>query len=138
MTTDARNVVNISIAPWAKFTILVARQMSTSARATAAYMAPVEMPLRVRLMNCDIESEAEVRVPQIGVVSESLGILGGDDAAEIEHDAGVGDRERAARVLLDEQHCEPALVAEFAHERHDLRSDPRREAQGGLVEQECP
>ena len=45
------NVVIIAMPPCAKFTIRVARQMSTSARATAAYTAPVEMPLRVRSMN---------------------------------------------------------------------------------------
>ena len=51
MTALAMNVVTISIAPWAKLTIRVARQMSTRARATAAYTAPVEMPLSVRSMN---------------------------------------------------------------------------------------
>ena len=36
ITAEAMNVVIISIAPWAKLTILVARQISTSASATAA------------------------------------------------------------------------------------------------------
>ena len=49
MTVYARNVVNISMPPWAKLTILVARQISTSASATAAYTVPAERPARVRL-----------------------------------------------------------------------------------------
>ena len=36
ITAEAMKVVIISIAPWAKFTIRVARQISTSASATAA------------------------------------------------------------------------------------------------------
>jgi hypothetical protein len=36
ITPEAMNVVNISMAPWAKFTTRVERQMSTSASATAA------------------------------------------------------------------------------------------------------
>ena len=40
--------------------------------------------------------------------------------AEVEHDAPVGDGERAARVLLDQQHGEVAGVAEPADQRHDL------------------
>ncbi len=51
ITADAMNVVIISIAPWAKLTIRVALQISTSASATAAYTAPFEIPLSVRSMN---------------------------------------------------------------------------------------
>ena len=36
ITDQAMNVVNIAIAPWAKLTMRVARQMSTSASASAA------------------------------------------------------------------------------------------------------
>ena len=36
ITPEAMNVVNISIAPWAKFTTRVERQINTSASATAA------------------------------------------------------------------------------------------------------
>ena len=36
MIAEAMNVVNISIEPWAKLTIRVERQISTSASATAA------------------------------------------------------------------------------------------------------
>ena len=50
MTAQAMKVVNMSIPPWAKLTIRVARQMSTSASATAAYTAPLEMPMSVKLM----------------------------------------------------------------------------------------
>src|SRR5947209_5767434 len=51
ITAEAMKVVTISIAPCAKLTIRVARQISTSASATAAYTAPSEMPLSVRSMN---------------------------------------------------------------------------------------
>ena len=36
ITAEAMNVVNISIAPWAKLTTRVERQIRTSASATAA------------------------------------------------------------------------------------------------------
>ena len=41
--------MNISMPPWAKFTIRVARQISTSASATAANTMPSVIPARVRL-----------------------------------------------------------------------------------------
>ena len=42
------NVVSISIPAWAKLRIRVARQISTSESATAAKIAPLEMPFSVR------------------------------------------------------------------------------------------
>src|SRR5579859_75918 len=135
MIAEAMNVVIISIAPWAKLTIRVARQISTSASATAAYTAPLEMPLSVRSMNLVI-SEPQVRVTQPLVGGEAGGVLICDHSAKVQHDAAVGDREGAARVLLDEQDGEAEAVGEPAHHRHDLTYEPGREPQRRLVQQQ--
>src|SRR5579875_2822467 len=103
------NVVIISIAPWAKLTTRVARQISTRASATAAYTAPVEIPFSVKSRNLVIEipggpgacsSEAQVGVTQVLVGGQRGGIPIGHHAAQVEHQAAVGDRQRAAGVLL--------------------------------------
>ena len=46
---EAMNVVIMAMAPWAKLTIRVARKMRTSARANAAKIIPLAIPLRVML-----------------------------------------------------------------------------------------
>ena len=69
---------------------------------------------------------------------ERLGVGGGDDAAEVEHHAPVRDRERAARVLLDQHDGDAVLPAEPDHHVHDLRHDPGREPERRLVEQQHP
>jgi hypothetical protein len=69
---------------------------------------------------------------------ERLGVGGGDDAAEVEHHAPVRDRERAARVLLDQHDRDAVLTAEPHHHVHDLRHDPGREPERRLVEQQHP
>jgi hypothetical protein len=48
----------------------------------------------------------------------------------------VGDRQRAAGVLLHQQYAEAERVGELAHERHDLRDQQRREAERGLVQEQ--
>src|SRR5689334_2888148 len=106
-------------APWAKLTTRVLRWMSTIARANAAYTAPWESPSRVRKMN-RCTSEPQVCVTEILVVAERVGRGLGDHPAERHHDAAVGDRERAAHVLLDQQHGQPALVAQPGQQGHDL------------------
>src|SRR5689334_2150651 len=115
-------------APWAKFTTRVLRWMSTIARANAAYTAPWDSPSRVRKMN-RCTSEPQVCVAEILVVAQRTGRRVGDDPAERHDDAAVGDRQRAADVLLDQQHGEPALVAQAGDERHDLGDDARRQAE---------
>ena len=47
----ARNVVNMAISPWAKFTIPVVRKISTSASASAPYREPMAMPSTTVSMN---------------------------------------------------------------------------------------
>jgi len=68
-------------------------------------------------------------VPEVLVGHEGAGRVGDDDAAEVEHHADVGDRERAASVLLDEQDREPLGVDQLPDQAEDLRDDPRRQAQ---------
>ena len=66
------NAVAAAIAPCAKLTIRVERQISTRARAKAAKTAPWINPLRVTLTNCCtrrclpgwVGSEAEIGVPE--------------------------------------------------------------------------
>src|SRR4051812_9040843 len=109
----------------------VDRQIRTSARAKAAKTAPCTTPATVRVMNCCTRSclpswsEAEVGVPEVLVAHEGAGRVCDDDAAEVEDDADVGDREGAAGVLLDEQHGQALGVDQLADQAEDLRHDPR-------------
>ena len=48
----------------------------------------------------------------------------------------IGDRERAARVLLDEQHGEALVVDETLEQLEDLRHDPRGQPERRLVQEE--
>src|SRR3954471_10293754 len=118
MTLRAMNEVAAAIAPWAKFTIRVERQISTSARANAAKIAPWINPLRVTFTNwCTRRrpswlrgaggcSEAEIGVPQGLVGHQRAGRVGDDDPPQVEDDADVGDGQGAAGVLLHQQHRE--------------------------------
>ncbi len=56
-------------------------------------------------------SKTQVVVAQAGVGGKRRRVGDGDDPAEVEHNALVGDGEGAARVLLDEQDRDPPLVA---------------------------
>ena len=47
---------------------------------------------------------------QLIVRGEDAGLLGRHHPADVEHDPPVGDRKSAGRVLLDEQHREPAFA----------------------------
>src|SRR3954465_540294 len=120
MRASAMKAVAIAIEPCAKLTIRVDRQIRTSARAKAAKTMPCARPERVVSTNCctggaflvlrkgvgatDLGSEAQVGVPEVLVGHERRGVVGGDDAAQVEDDPDVGDRQRAAGVLLDQQH----------------------------------
>src|SRR3954452_7203253 len=150
MTLRAMNEVAAAIAPCAKLTIRVERQISTRARAKAAKTAPWINPLRVTFTNWCTRgtpswlpgrgdgSEAEIGVPQGLVGHQRAGRVGDDDPAQVEDDADVGDGQGAAGVLLDQQHRETLRVDELAEQPEDLGHDPRREAEGGLVEQQDP
>ena len=139
ITAEAMNVVIISIAPWAKLTIRVARQISTSASATAAYTAPVEMPLSVRSMNLVTALRTRGR-RGAGARRRRAAcrLLLGDHLAEVQDHAAVGDRQGAAGVLLDQQHRQAERVGKLADERHDLGDEQRRQSQRRLVEQQRP
>ena len=50
----------------------------------------------------------------------------------------VGDGQRFPCVLLDQDDGEPVLPAEPGHQVHDLRHDPRRQAERRLIEQQRP
>src|SRR3954449_13187536 len=139
MSASAMNAVAAAMAPCAKLTIRVDRQISTRARAKAAKTDPWINPLRVTFTNCCTKrclpgraggSEAEIGVPQALVGHEGRGLVGDDDAAEVQHDADVGDRERAAGVLLHQQYGQALGVDERAEQPEDLRHDPRRQAEG--------
>src|SRR3954447_2628768 len=95
------NVVNISMPPCAKFTMRVDRQIMTSDRATAAKIMPWLTPPSARLKKRNI-SEPQIGVSQLLVRGEVRGRSGRDDATEVEHHRLVGDRQRASRILLDE------------------------------------
>ena len=58
-----------------------------------------------------------------------------EQPAEFHHDAGVGDLQRAMRVLLDHQHGQ-AAVAQLGDGLEDLVLVAGRQAERGLVEQE--
>src|SRR3954468_4239641 len=115
MRASATKVVAIAIEPCAKLTIRVDRQIRTSARAKAAKTMPCARPERVVSTNCctggaflvlrrgrggpggggatDRGSEAQVGVPEVLVGHEGRGVVGGDDAAQVEDDPDVGDRQ---------------------------------------------
>src|SRR5687768_14109038 len=134
------NDVAAAMEPCAKLTMRVERQISTRARAKAAKTDPWINPLRVTFTNCCTRelpswlcgdgadgaaagSEAEVGVPEVFVGHQRARLVGDDDAAEVEDDADVGDRQRAARVLLDEQHRQALGVDELTEQPEDLRHD---------------
>ena len=53
--------------------------------------------------------------------SSSLGPSSGD-AADLEHVGVRGDVEREVRVLLDDEHREPLLLVQLAHDRGRSRA----------------
>src|SRR6185437_12988020 len=104
--------------------------MSTIARANAAYTAPWDSPSRVRNMN-RCTSEPQVCVAEVLVVARRVGGGLGGDPAERHDDSTVGDRQRAADVLLDQQDGQPTLVAQPGEQRHDLGDDLRGQPERG-------
>src|SRR3569833_2476195 len=105
-TLHARNVVNISMPPVAKFTMRVARQISTRASATAANTMPSVMPARVRL------TKRSISAPQVGVAEPVVagaqpGVFVDGDRAEVQDDGTDGDGQGATRVLLELQDGQP-------------------------------
>src|SRR5712692_1334625 len=48
----------------------------------------------------------------------------------------IRDRKRASRILLDEQHADPALGAEPADRLHDERHELRRQAKRRFIQEE--
>src|SRR5207244_4187264 len=123
MRASAMKEVAAAIAPCVKFTTRVERQISTRASANAAKIMPWTNPARVTLMNWCTGclsvvagwtggldgagpggSEAQIGVPQRFVGEQVLSLVGDDHPAEVQHDADVGHGQRAAGVLLHQQH----------------------------------
>jgi hypothetical protein len=73
--------------------------------------------------------------PDIG--GQRDGVRRDDDLAEVEHDSLVGDAQRAACVLLDQQHREAGL-AQPGGQLHDLGDDLRRQPERRLIQQQHP
>src|SRR3954454_12248791 len=138
MISRAMNVVTIAIGACAKFTTRVARQISTSASANAAYTIPRVMPPSKVLTNCCtvIPSEPQVGVAELFVSGQDVGGLVDDDPAEVEHDGSMGDREGAAGVLLDQHDGQAVVGDQTAQQVEDLGHHPRRQPERGLVEQQ--
>ncbi len=78
---------------------------------------------------------AQVRGAHLRVAQQLLARAGHGDDARLHDVAAVGDRQRAAGVLLDQQHRH-ALGVDVAHDLEDLVHHDGREAHGGLVEQQ--
>ena len=124
VTLKATYAVATAIAPWAKLTIRAARQISTSDSAKAANTAPFASPSKVRKMN----RSKPCRLPEPRGCVRSRGRRGAGprrrassaasavdhDPTERHHDAGVGDGQGAAHVLLDQQHGQAGVVAQVA------------------------
>src|SRR5581483_2143285 len=69
---------------------------------------------------------AEVRLADVLVLAERLGIVREGDRAGLEDVAAVGDLERHQRVLLDEQD-RGALLVDLDHDLEDLLDEDRRQ-----------
>src|ERR1700694_4035868 len=58
------------------------------------------------------------------------------DAAHLEHVGALGRAQRQVGVLLDDQDGRAVVAIDRRHDLEDLADDDRRQAQGGLVEEE--
>ena len=58
------------------------------------------------------------------------------DAPGFQQVGVVGQVQRQAGVLLDQQHADAVFLVDAAHDAEDLGHDQRRQAEGGLVQQQ--
>ena len=58
--------------------------------------------------------------------------------SDLEHVGAGRDLERDPRVLLDDEHGQPVVLVELAHDREQLADDGRRQPERRLVEHEQP
>ena len=92
----------------------------------------------------EVDEAVHLRTPgRRGGAASSAASASGSSAATTRPSAStiaaVGDRQRAARVLLDEQRRSGRCRSRRSRSRpHDLRGDARREPERGLVEQQQP
>src|SRR5689334_11331371 len=71
--------------------------------------------------------EAEIEFLDVGVLAQILGRAFEDDAAILHDIAVVGNVERQARILLDQQDGQAALVAQPADNAEDLFAEQWRQ-----------
>src|SRR5213083_233000 len=82
-------------------------------------------------------SAAEIEPPDLRIIAQHLARPLGADAAHGEHIGPVTQRERFARVLLDEEDPEAARV-DLANAVEDQALERRRQPGRWLVEEEQP
>src|SRR5437867_4097882 len=76
---------------------------------------------------------AEIRLPDLLVVAEALGVVRQRNAAGLEYVAPLCGVERHQGVLLHEEDRRSLLI-DLAHDLEDLLDEDRRKAHRGLVE----
>src|SRR5262249_49293768 len=83
----------------------------------------------------DLDGEAEVGLFDRRALEQLLGGAGELEVAGVEDVTAIGDLEGGSDVLLDEQDRRP-LLTEADDQLEDDGDDPRRQAEGGFVEQQ--
>src|SRR6185436_17970950 len=125
-----------AISPCAKLITPVARWIRTSASASAAKIEPVASPATTCWKNsATVSSVPQVALADGFVAGELLARPGDGDLPHLEHVRVRRHLERDRRVLLDDEHRQPLLLVQLAHDPEDLTSDQRREPERGLVQQ---
>src|SRR5579885_1896332 len=97
-------------------------------------LAPAVM-LHVAIALAAGGGEAEIELLHILVGAERRGAAIHDHAAVLEDVAVIGVAQRDVGVLLGEQEAHPSVAIEAPYDLEDLPDDLRRQAHGGLVEQ---
>src|SRR6266545_148924 len=97
--------------------------------------APVLLDVRVAPA-ARVAADAQVELLDVLVRQEAVARPVVHDAAVLHHVAVVGDLERGAHVLLDQQDRESELRSQALDELHQGLDDDRREPERQLVDQE--
>ena len=137
--------VATAIAPWAKLTIRAARQISTRASANAAYTAPRRQPVEgqedepVQLLLRGEWSEPQVGVAEVVVVAQRRPPWRRPRPGRATSPRpGRRRTARCARSARPAARSARCVSRSCAQQGHDLRGDPRRQAERRLVEQQQP
>jgi hypothetical protein len=101
----------------------------------------VALPLPVRLATPDVPAAADDVASAAGVVALAAGVVAlvaDRDAPPAHHVRAVGDLQREADVLLDEEHADAGGRRDLAQDGEQAADDDRGEPEAHLVDDQQP